>query len=94
MKKEFTRYGLPQYRILTGALQVMGSTGMLVGFFFEPLGLISALGLSLLMLLGVVVRIKIQDPVIAVLPAIVFMCLNGLIFLMSLQIVEDLPLAF
>jgi hypothetical protein len=85
MKSEFIRYGLPQHRTLTGFLQVAGSTGLLVGFYFEPLTLASSLGLALLMFLGLGVRIKIRDPFLLVLPAFVFMCLNFYIFVMSLN---------
>jgi hypothetical protein len=94
MKAEFTRYGLSQFRTLTGALQVAGSTGLLVGFYFAPLTLVASLGLSVLMFLGVLVRIRIRDPLIAIFPAFAFMCLNFVIFLMALKVVEVAPLAF
>ncbi len=80
MRIEFQRYGLARFRILTGALQIAGSTGYLAGFFIPPLNLISSLGLGLLMLLGVGVRIKIRDPWFAAAPAFIFMCLNFGIF--------------
>jgi len=85
IKAEFDRYGLPQYRTLTGVLQLAGGTGQLVGFYFELLTLASSLGLALLMLLGVGVRIKIHDPLFAIIPAFSFMCLNFFIFTMSLH---------
>jgi hypothetical protein len=94
MKTEFVRYGLARFRFLTGALQVAGSTGLLVGFFYEPLIAASSLGLSALMLLGVLARARIHDPVLAILPAFFFMCLNFLIFLNTIKIVDDVQLAF
>ncbi len=88
MRAEFIRFGLPQYRTLTGWLQVAGSTGLVAGFYFGPLALVSSLGLALLMLLGVGVRIKIHDPVFEVIPAFVFMWLNLFIFLMSIHLLD------
>lgn len=84
MKDEFIRYRLSKYRAITGFLQVAASTGFLAGFYFKSLTLVSSFGLAVLMLLGVGVRIKIRDPFIAILPALIFMCLNFYIFIMSL----------
>jgi len=85
MKAEFVRFGLAQYRSLTGILQVAGGTGLIAGFYYEPLTPLSSLGLALLMFLGVGVRIKIHDPVITIIPAFVFMGLNFLIFTLSMH---------
>jgi len=94
MKLEFTRYGLARFRFLTGALQVAASTGLLIGFYYEPLTAVASLGLSALMLLGVLARARIHDPILAIVPAFFFMCLNFLIFLMTIKIVDDVQLAF
>ena len=94
MKSEFTRYGLSSYRQLTGWLQLLGSTGLAMGFIFPPLTHFSSLGLSLLMLLGIAVRIRIHDPLIAIIPAFVFMCLNLIIFLVSLEAILDVQFSF
>lgn len=79
MKVEFKRFGLTNsQRILTGVLQVLGSVGLLVGFYFFPiLAILSAIGLSLQMLLGFLVRIKIKDGFYDSSPSFVFMILNG-----------------
>ena len=94
MKSEFTRYGLTGYRQLTGWLQLLGSAGLAMGFLFPPLTSLSSLGLSILMLLGVAVRVRIHDPILAIIPAFIFMCLNLVIFLMSLEMIPDAQLAF
>ncbi len=44
MKAEFIRFGLPRYRVLTAGLRVAGSTGLVAGFYFEPLTPVSSLG--------------------------------------------------
>jgi uncharacterized membrane protein YphA (DoxX/SURF4 family) len=82
MKKEFHRFGLSdQKRILTGILQITGAVGLILGFLITQLGAVAALGLSILMLLGFRVRVKIRDPLTDTLPSFVFMILNGWIFI-------------
>lgn len=79
MVKEFHRFGLTDnQRRLTGILQTLGGIGLAVGFFLHPfIGLLSAAGLSLLMLLGFITRIKIKDSFYESSPSFVFMVLNG-----------------
>ncbi len=77
MKNEFIRFGLENKRILTGILQILGSLGLLFGYFYSPiLVIISAAGLALLMILGFGVRIKIKDPIVASSPALFYAILN------------------
>ena len=76
MVTEFGRYGLPRFRTLTGALQVAGSLGLLAGYYSRPLLLLSAGGLAAMMLLGVLVRLRIRDPLFAAIPAFAFFALN------------------
>jgi hypothetical protein len=75
--KEFQRFGISHgKRKLTGILQLLGALGLLLGMVYTPIGLTSALGLFLLMLLGLGVRIKVRDGVIKSFPAFFFMLLN------------------
>jgi hypothetical protein len=76
MKIEFRRYGLSQFRMLTGALELLGGAGLLLGFYYLPLLIFSAGGLALLMLLGVIVRLKTRDPLDEIIPAFVLMLIN------------------
>lgn len=80
MKKEFERYGLTKFQKLTGSLEILGALGLLIGLKFKILAIISSGGLSLLMLLGFGVRIKIKDSLIQSFPAFFFMLLNFYIF--------------
>lgn len=79
MVEEFKRFGLTDaQRKLTGVLQILGGIGLAVGFFLHPfIALLSAAGLSLLMLLGFITRIKIKDSFYESSPSFVFMVLNG-----------------
>jgi len=79
MVKEFQRFGLNEaQRKLTGILQILGGLGLVIGFEIIPLlALFSAVGLSLLMLMGFITRIKIKDNFYESSPSFVFMVLNG-----------------
>lgn len=74
---EFKRYELPAYRKLTGFLQLIGAIALLIGLYFNPiLLLLASIGLCLLMLSGLIVRIKIKDSFIKSSPAFTFAALN------------------
>ncbi|WP_026348432.1 DoxX family protein [Eudoraea adriatica] len=81
---EFQRYGLKHYRILTGILQLLGSFSLIIGFWIPSFTLVGSGGLAMLMLLGVLVRIRIKDKPYLLIPAIFFMCLNIVILGASL----------
>ena len=76
MVDDFERFGLSQYRRLTGGLEVLGGVGLLTGLLWTPLLVVSAVGLSVLMLLGVFVRVRVRDPWVQVLPALLLLLLN------------------
>ncbi|MDA0767110.1 MAG: DoxX family protein [Verrucomicrobia bacterium] len=73
MVREFERYGLARYRVLTGVLQILGAAGLLAGFQFPMVGALAAGGLSLQMLLGYWVRLKIGDRFLLGVPALAYM---------------------
>ena len=85
MVAEFERYGLARLRKLTGSLELLGALGLLIGYAF-PLALVLASGgLSLLMLMGVLTRLRIRDSFFATLPALVLLLMNAYIFTVSIQ---------
>ena len=86
MVNEFVRYGIPQFRKLTAWLQLLGSLGIIIGFWIDYLQIFSTIGLSLMMLLGVTVRIKIKDNLTKILPALFYFLLNA--FLSFILILE------
>jgi hypothetical protein len=88
MQAEFERYGLAKFRVLTGYLQVLGGIGLITGLFIPVILSIASAGLSLLMLMGFAVRIKIRDPFVLALPSFLFMLLNLYIFLASIHILQ------
>lgn len=76
IEAEFLRYRLPQLRKLTGALEIAGAIGLTAGFFYDPLRVLSAGCLVLLMIFAIIARIRINDSFLAMLPAIILLILN------------------
>lgn len=76
MVREFERYGLPQYRQLTGILQLLGAIGLLAGLWLPLIGAVAAGGLALQMLVGFGVRLKIRDPFLLCIPAFAYLVIN------------------
>jgi hypothetical protein len=86
MKSEFKRFGFEKAGALTAILELLGALGLLAGLKFFSILLISAGGLTILMFLGIVIRIRVKDSLWISLPALFFMILNLSIFFLSLHI--------
>ena len=84
MVAEFERFGLARLRTLTGMLELLGALGLIVGYFYPPLVTASSGGLSLLMLMGIIVRARIGDRLIAMLPAFALLLVNAFVFAYSI----------
>jgi len=76
MEEEFERYGLSRFRRLTGGLEVLGGLGLLVGLLVPQVMVVASAGLALLMLLGVIARVRVRDPLLEIVPATVLMVAN------------------
>nr|WP_158278675.1 DoxX family protein [Rhodohalobacter mucosus] len=78
MIEEFKRFGLSDLqRKVTGTLQILGSIGLLTGFIYTVIGLFAAAGLTAMMFVALIVRIRIKDSVLQALPSILFLLING-----------------
>ncbi len=87
MKNEFIRFGLEKRRTFTGILQLLGGLGLIIGYIWSPMLIVLCSGgLALLMILGFGVRLKIKDPLLASLPALLYAILNTYLFLSYLEI--------
>jgi hypothetical protein len=84
MKNEFKRFKLEKLGLFTIVLEILGAFGLLIGFWYKPLLLLSSGGLALLMFLGLIVRIKLKDSLWISLPALFYMGLNAYIFYMTI----------
>jgi hypothetical protein len=87
MAAEFERYGLSRYRRSTGALEVLGGVGLIVGVLLPPIMLVASSGLALLMLLGLGARVRVRDPFVEMLPAAVLLVLNVFIAVVAAGLV-------
>lgn len=79
MTEEFERYQLQRFRRLTGILELLGGIGLLVGLKYPAIHAIAALGLTLLMSMGIIVRAKVKDPILEIIPAGILMIINATI---------------
>jgi hypothetical protein len=87
MKNEFIRFKLEKLGLFTIILEILGALGLLVGLWYKPLLLFSSGGLGLLMLLGLLVRIKLKDSLWISLPALFYMGLNAYIFFEAIKMI-------
>jgi hypothetical protein len=85
IKAEFRRFKLERIGVLVVGLELLGATGLLVGLKYNPLLMASSLGLGVLMLCGLIVRIKFKDSFLISIPAFFFMILNFFIFFQTLK---------
>ena len=88
MRAEFERFGLARFRRATGALEVLGGVGLLVGLLRSEVLVVASGGLALLMLLGVLTRIRVRDPIVEIVPAAALMLTNGVILAAAWGLVQ------
>jgi uncharacterized membrane protein YphA (DoxX/SURF4 family) len=74
---EFVRYQLDGFRRLVGGLQLAGSAGLIGGLWVAPLGAAAAIGLAILMAMGLAVRLRLKDTPLQMSPALMYLLLNG-----------------
>ena len=82
---EFERYGMPHLRVFVGSMQVLGALGALVGLMFAPIGAVATGGLTLLMLIGLLVRYRIHDAPRLMVPAATLAAVNGTLLSLHLS---------
>jgi len=86
MKDEFQRFGLEKIGLTITLLEIIGALGLLVGLKIYFVLIISSFGLALLMLAGIIIRIKVKDGIWITLPAFFYMVLNAYIFWVSINL--------
>lgn len=77
MRHEFERYQLGGQRIPVGLLQWAAGVGLLIGLQQPRLGQAAAGGLTLMMVVALVVRFRIKDAPLQMLPAAGYLLLNA-----------------
>jgi hypothetical protein len=85
LAEEFSRYGLADFRGAVGVLELLGGAGVIIGLMFAPIGALAALGLTVLMLLGLVVRLRLRDTRRLMAPAASLCLLNAALVVLFLR---------
>ena len=61
--ENFQRFGYPQwFRVVTGALEVLGGLGLLIGIWIPWLAALASAGLTLVMLGAILTHLRIREP--------------------------------
>ena len=81
---EFERYGLPAARQFVGLMEILGATAVILGLVIAPLGALAAGGLTALMVLGLIVRLRIHDAPRLMVPAASLAVLNAVLVVLFL----------
>jgi uncharacterized membrane protein YphA (DoxX/SURF4 family) len=76
MVTEFEQFGLPNFRKLTGVLELLGAAGLIAGYFIPLLTIIASGGLALLMALGLAVRFRSRSTLPDSLAALAMLVIN------------------
>lgn len=69
LRLEFERYGMARVRPFVGSMHLLGGVGVVIGLLFAPVGVAAATGLTVMMALGLIVRLKIRDAPRLMIPA-------------------------
>ena len=83
--REFERYGMPAVRRFVGLMEVLGGTAVILGLASAPLGAFAAAGLTALMVLGLIVRVRIHDARRLMVPAASLGVLNAVLVVLFLS---------
>ncbi len=82
LSEEFERYGLPAFRRFVGVMEVLGGAGVILGLVIAPLGGFAAAGLTAMMVLGLIVRVRIHDAPRLMVPAASLGTLNAVLVIL------------
>lgn len=84
MISEYLRWGCQNYRALIASLQLLAGVGLLIGIVYPLMLILVSSLLTLMMLVAIFVRIRINDTLVNTLPAVFYAVLNFIIFYNSL----------
>jgi hypothetical protein len=65
-------YPMPAFRLI-GLAELAGAAGLLIGLYWAPLGVVAAVGLTLLVLGAVITHLRRKDPVKVLTPAVLYL---------------------
>ena len=76
--------GFEKSRSIIGFFQLVGGLGLILGFKYQSILLSSSIGIALMMFFAIIVRLKIKDSLIEILPALTYLLLASIIINSSL----------
>lgn len=77
LKEEFKAYGLSEPIMkIVGAVKIVLSLLIIISIFYQPLVLVGATGMAIMMMGAIFMHAKIKDPVVRSLPAFIFLVLS------------------
>ena len=88
MEEEFERFRLPNISLFIAFSQLSGSIGLIFGLFHPIILIFSSAGLTTMMLIACLVRIRVKDTLLESLPALFYLILNTVIFFHSLSVLK------
>ena len=80
---EFSRWGVGNLRIFVAYFQMFGGIGLLLGMYNIWLLCLASFLLILMMISAVIIRIRVKDSILMILPAIIYALVNSVIFYIS-----------
>ena len=83
--EEFIRYGFSEFQIPIAVIQSLAGFGMFLGLYKSRLTQYSAAILAIMMTGALLTRIFIQDNLIQSSPAFIYMLVNSIIFIESIN---------
>ena len=75
---------MPGTRHFVGLMEVLGGAAVILGLASEPLGAFAAVGLTVLMVLGLIVRLRVHDAPRLMVPAASLAVLNAVLVVLFL----------
>ena len=80
MRLEFEKLEIDQYSRLITFFELLGGIGMIIGIFYNPILIISSLGLTIMMILALFMRIYYMNHFKFMIQALILTIINGYIF--------------
>ena len=84
MKYEYHRWGFSEYRVIISCVQLLCALCLLLGLLYSFFLIYCTIIFFLMMLGAICVRFKTKDSFLEMLPALMYLVLNGMIIYMEL----------
>ena len=85
MISEYERWGYQNQRLILCACQISGGLGLLVGLVIPFMLSLASFLLTCMMIVAVMVRIKLKDRLVDMLPALFYALINLFVFYHSVE---------